>query len=69
MHKGLSIALIAVGIALLILGYRASESLSSDVSKFFTDSPSDKAIWMLIGGGAALLIGLFGLGRGGTRSN
>lgn len=68
MRKGLSIALIATGIVLLILGYRATESFSSDVSRFFTDAPTDKAIWLLIGGTAALLVGLFGFGRGGIRA-
>jgi hypothetical protein len=64
MTKGISLALIAAGIALLILGVRASESISSDISNFFTNSPTDKAVWMLIGGGAALIVGLFGMSRG-----
>jgi len=67
MIKGICLALIAAGVALVILGIRASESFSSDVSRFFTDSPTDKAVWMLIGGGAALIIGLAGLARGGGR--
>jgi hypothetical protein len=39
----------------------ASESLSSDISRFFTGSPTDKAIWMLLGGVVATIIGLVGL--------
>jgi hypothetical protein len=57
-----------VGCVLLVLGLRASDSLSSDVSRFFTDSPTDKAIWMLLGGAAALIVGLAGLARGGQRA-
>jgi hypothetical protein len=69
MTKGISIALIAVGGVLMVLGLRAADSLSSDVSRFFTDSPTDKAIWMLIGGGAALIVGLAGVARGGQRAS
>lgn len=64
MRKGLSLALIAAGAALLVLGVRASESFSSDVSRFFTDAPTDEAVWMLIGGAVLLIAGLFGVSRG-----
>jgi len=64
MAKGICLALVVAGVALLIFGFRAADSLSSDVSRFFTDSPTDKAIWMLIGGGAALIVGLVGMARG-----
>jgi hypothetical protein len=43
MNTGISVALVAAGVLLLILGVRASDSISSDVSRFFTDSPTDKA--------------------------
>jgi len=42
----------------------AATSLTSDISRFFTGSPTDKAIWMLIGGVVASAIGLVGLLRG-----
>jgi hypothetical protein len=35
--------------------------LSSDISRFFTGSPTDKAIWMLLGGIVVAIIGLVGL--------
>lgn len=63
MNKLISIALLAGGIVLIVLGVSATNSFTSDVSRFFTGSPTDKAIWMLIGGAAATLIGLFGLMR------
>ena len=54
MNQGLSVALLIVGILLIIWGVNVTESFSSDVSRFFTDSPTNKAIWLLIGGvGAA----------------
>ena len=65
MNKAASIALLAGGIVLIVLGANATKSFSSDVSRFFTGSPTDKAVWMLIGGIVATSIGLFGLSRGG----
>jgi hypothetical protein len=61
MYKVLSIALLAVGILLIVWGVRAGDSFSSDVSRFFTGSPTDKTVWMLIGGSVACLAGLSGL--------
>ena len=65
MNKGLSLALLVVGIMLTIWGISVSESFSSDVSRAFTGSPSDKALWLLIGGIASAIVGVFGLLRGG----
>ena len=64
MNKGISAALLAVGVALIVWGAKASESFSSDVSRFFTGSPTDKTVWLLIGGLASAIVGLFGLLRG-----
>lgn len=64
MNKALSLALVAGGILLIVLGLNASNSLSSDVSRFFTGSPTDKAIWMMVGGVVAAVAGMFGLVRG-----
>ena len=58
MNKIASLALLAGGVVLIILGIQATDSFSSDVSRFFTGSPTDKAIWMLIGGIAAAVAGL-----------
>jgi len=64
MNKLISVAILAVGIVLAIYGFSASDSFSSDVSRFFTGSPTDKTIWLLIGGIIAIIIGLAGLLRG-----
>ena len=64
MNKGMSVALVVVGALLLIWGISAMESFSSDVSRFFTGSPTDKAVWLLVGGAGAAIVGLFGLLRG-----
>ena len=61
MNKIISLAILAGGIVLVIYGVSASKSFSSDVSRFFTGSPTDKTMWLLIGGIVAIVIGLAGL--------
>ena len=68
MNKAISLAFLAGGVLLLIFGISASKSLGSDISRFFTGSPTDKTIWMLIGGVVLLIIGLAGLLRGSKSS-
>ena len=63
MNKVVSLAILAGGILLIIFGVSATKSFSSDISRFFTGSPTDKAIWMLVGGAVATVIGLVGLMR------
>jgi multisubunit Na+/H+ antiporter MnhB subunit len=55
----MGLAVFALGIVLLIFGFSASESLSSDVSRFFTGTPSNRALWMVIGGVISVVAGLF----------
>jgi len=58
MNKLVPIALLVGGVVLIVLGINATNSFSSDVSRFFTGSPTDKAVWMLIGGAIASVVGL-----------
>jgi hypothetical protein len=60
MNRLVSIVLLAGGIVLMIFGINAMNSFSSDVSRFFTGSPTDKAVWMMIGGIVASAVGIFG---------
>ncbi|HEX9661702.1 MAG TPA: DUF3185 family protein [Candidatus Binatia bacterium] len=64
MNKTISLAILVGGIVLVIFGVSASNSLSSDISRFFTDAPTDKAIWLLVGGAVVTIVGLMGLLRG-----
>lgn len=57
-------ALLAVGVVLIVYGLKASDSFGSDVSRFFTGSPTNKSIWLLIGGALSAAAGLAGLVRG-----
>lgn len=65
MNKILSLAFLVGGILLIIFGISSSESLGSDVSRFFTGSPTDRTIWLLIGGIVAAIVGAGGLMRSG----
>ena len=58
MNKILALALLVGGIGLMIFGINAMNSFGSDVSRFFTGSPTDKAVWMLLGGIVATVMGL-----------
>jgi hypothetical protein len=58
MNKLFSLALLIGGIVLIVLGFNATHAFASDVSRFFTGSPTDKAVWMLIAGIGAALVGL-----------
>lgn len=59
MNKALGIGLLIAGIVLTIFGINASDSFGSEVSRFFTGTPTDKSIWLLIGGIIAGCSGLF----------
>lgn len=65
MNKPLSIALLLIGILLLVYGSQASDSVSSGVSRVFTGSPTDKTIWLFIGGTLCTVLGLVGVMRSG----
>ena len=63
MNKAVALAVLAGGILLLILGINAYDSSSSEISRFFTGSPTDKSVWMLVGGTVGTVIGAGGLLR------
>lgn len=65
MNKIISLALLVGGIVLISYGLSASESIGSDFSRFFTGNPTDKTMWLLIGGIVASAVGAVGLLRGG----
>ena len=64
MNKAVSLVILVAGIVFVVFGVAATKSFSSDISRFFTGTPTDKAIWMLIGGIVAIIIGLAGLSFG-----
>ena len=64
MNRVVSLVILAAGIVLVVFGVAATKSFTSDISRFFTGSPTDKAIWMLLGGIVAIIVGLAGLSLG-----
>lgn len=67
MNRPLSLILLVVGIILVIYGVNASNSVGSEVSEAVTGTPTDKSMWLLIGGVVLGIIGLIGTLRGGRR--
>ena len=58
-NRILGIALIVAGIGLLYWGYSESQGFSSSISSAVSGSPSDNVMIKYIGGGVALIVGLF----------
>ena len=58
MNRILSIAILVGGVVLMVIGITATNSFSSDVSRFFSGSPTDKAVLMLVCGAAAVAVDL-----------
>ena len=67
MTKAISIALIVGGVLLLYFGGQAFNSVSSDVSRVFTGSPTNKAIMLIVGGVVATLAGITGMALSGRK--
>lgn len=57
MNKAIGIALVAAGIVLIVFGINASDSVGSDFSRFFTGNPTNRAVWLLVGGVISLVTG------------
>jgi len=63
MNKLVSLILLVGGVILVIYGINAADSIGSSFSRLFTGAPTDKSIWLLIGGFVAAIIGLRGVLR------
>lgn len=64
MNRMLSLVLLVVGVVLIIYGVSALDSIGSSFARFFTGSPTDRTMWLLIGGVACAIAGLSGVARG-----
>jgi hypothetical protein len=63
MYRISSIALLIVGIALIAWGLNIADAFNSQVKEVFTGEPTDKAMWLYVGGGILALAGVCGLAR------
>jgi hypothetical protein len=68
MIKAISLAMLAGGILVVAFGIDANNSAGSGISRFFTGSPTDRTMWMLVGGLVASVIGLAGLLTPGSKA-
>jgi Protein of unknown function (DUF3185) len=59
MQKGFGIVCLIAGVLLLVWGYNLSQSVSGQFHRVFTGSPSDKAMWLYIGGAVLCTAGVF----------
>jgi hypothetical protein len=53
----LGILVFVAGVVLLIFGVAEMDSFRSQVSNFFTGSPTDRAVWLTIGGVVCIFAG------------
>jgi hypothetical protein len=63
MNRIVSLGFLIGGIILIIYGVSALDSIGSSFSRFFTGTPTDKTMWLIIGGVVCSAIGLAGIAR------
>jgi hypothetical protein len=68
MKRGIGIALLAVGSVLVIYGFNGPDSVSSEVSRAFTGTPTEKTLGLLLGGVVAVIVGAFMTFRGSRKA-
>ncbi|TVQ10732.1 MAG: DUF3185 family protein [Balneolaceae bacterium] len=59
-----SVVFLVVGIVLLVWGLNEMESFSSDLSRIFTGTPTDRSMWLVIGGSVLCIVGIAGILKG-----
>jgi LPXTG-motif cell wall-anchored protein len=69
MYRLFGVAVFILGVVLLVMGISAADSIGSQFSRFFTGNPTDKSIWMMIGGIVCILLGSGGFMFSRGRSN
>jgi len=58
MKKAIGALLLVAGIALIVYGFDASDSVRADVPAVFSGAPALKTMWLLLGGSAASVVGV-----------
>lgn len=58
MNRLAGFILLGLGIVLLAWGFSASQSAGSEISKVFTGAPTDRSLWLIIGGAISGVVGL-----------
>ena len=70
MNRALGIALLVAGAVMIYFGVGASNSISSNVSRTISGTPTNHTLWLLIGGIAVAVVGLLLtlMGWGGSKT-
>ncbi len=63
MNRLIPVLVLLAGLVLLGVGINAANSVSSETATAVSGTPTDKALWLMIGGGAVALFGLIGVIR------
>jgi len=58
MQKIIGIAFIVIGVFLLVWGRRIADSFGSQVQQVFTGAPTDRAMYLYIGGIVLVILGI-----------
>jgi LPXTG-motif cell wall-anchored protein len=59
MNNITGLAVFALGIVLLIFGFNASQPFGAELSRNLSNNSDQSSVWLIAGGGAAVLGGLF----------
>ncbi|MCF7688850.1 MAG: DUF3185 family protein [Cephaloticoccus sp.] len=68
MNRILATVILCIGTVLSIYGLNALDSIGSSLTRFFTGTPTDESIWLLISGVLLLVIGAGALVRTSKRT-
>jgi hypothetical protein len=63
MKMPIALALIVAGIVLLVFGLGSADSIQNAFSRLFTGQPTDKTLWLIVGGSVCFVVGVFGCYR------
>ena len=61
MNRLVSLVFLSIGTVLIIYGLNALDSIGSSFSRFFTGTPTDRTMWLLIAGVLCFCTGAGGL--------
>lgn len=64
----IALAVLVAGIVLLLYGLGSADSIKDSFSKAFTGNPTDRTMWLVVGGSVLAVVGLVGCLRSGRNT-
>ena len=58
MNRLAGFILLGLGVVLLVWGFNGAHSAGSEISKVFTGAPTDRSLWLILGGALSSVLGL-----------